>query len=148
MSSGGVPRASAPRRSSSGPSAELFLCRRAAAPGVEWAAVRAHVAFRVVLAILALWLTAAPAWAQNGRPLALSAESVLLLNPQGKVLFAKNPSEDHAPASLVKLMTLYLACEALEAGRAQWEEPVVIRDRKSTRLNSSHIQKSRMPSSA
>ena len=91
--------------------------------------MRAHVAFRVVLAILALWLTAAPAWAQNGRPLALSAESVLLLNPQGKVLFAKNPSEDHAPASLVKLMTLYLACEAIEAGRAHWEEPAVISPR-------------------
>jgi D-alanyl-D-alanine carboxypeptidase len=42
------------------------------------------------------------------------------------VLFAKNPSEDHAPASLVKLMTLYLACEDLEAGRATWDEPVII----------------------
>jgi D-alanyl-D-alanine carboxypeptidase len=42
------------------------------------------------------------------------------------VLFAKNPSEDHAPASLVKLMTLYLACEDLEAGRAKWDEPVTI----------------------
>ena len=56
----------------------------------------------------------------------LSAESVLLLAPDGTVLFAKNPSEDHAPASLVKLMTLYLACEDLEAGRAQWEGPVRI----------------------
>jgi len=45
------------------------------------------------------------------------------------VLFAKNAAEDHAPASLVKLMTLYLACEALESGRAQWEEPVVISQR-------------------
>ncbi len=56
----------------------------------------------------------------------LSAESVLLLAPNGTVLFAKNPSEDHAPASLVKLMTLYLACEDLEAGRAQWDGPVKI----------------------
>ena len=29
-----------------------------------------------------------------------------------------------------------------------WAETAVIPDRKSTRLNSSHIQKSRMPSSA
>ena len=29
-----------------------------------------------------------------------------------------------------------------------WRERIVLRDRKSTRLNSSHIQKSRMPSSA
>src|SRR5207244_5032949 len=69
---------------------------------------------------------AAPAWAQNGRPVHLSAESVLLLAPDGTVLFAKNPSEDHAPASLVKLMTLYLACEDLETGRVAWEEPVAI----------------------
>jgi D-alanyl-D-alanine carboxypeptidase len=69
---------------------------------------------------------AAPAFAQSDRPMRLSAESVLLLAPNGTVLFAKNPSEDHAPASLVKLMTLYLACEDLEAGRAQWEGPVRI----------------------
>ena len=56
----------------------------------------------------------------------LSAESALLLAPDGRVLFAKNPSEDHAPASLVKLMTIYLACEDLETGRAKWDEPVTI----------------------
>ena len=77
--------------------------------------------------MLTLWL-AAPALAQspNGRPLPLSAESVLLVDGQGKVLFAKNAGEDHAPASLVKLMTLYLACEAIDAGLAQWEDPVTI----------------------
>ena len=74
----------------------------------------------------AILMMAVPAWAQNGRPVHLSAESVLLLAPDGTVLFAKNPSEDHAPASLVKLMTLYLACEDLEAGRVAWEEPVAI----------------------
>ena len=62
----------------------------------------------------ACWLVAAPAPAQtispNSRPLALSAASVLLLDTQGRVLYAKNPAEEHAPASLVKLMTLYLAC--------------------------------------
>jgi D-alanyl-D-alanine carboxypeptidase len=82
----------------------------------------------------AVWLVTAPAAAQtntrpHGRALAVSAESVLLLDAQGRVLYAKNPSEDHAPASLVKLMTLYLACEALEAGRAQWEEPVLVSHR-------------------
>src|SRR5437773_428775 len=85
----------------------------------------------IALSIALLLLVAAPSWAQstNGRSLALSAEAVLLLDAQGKVLFAKNAAEDHAPASLVKLMTLYLACEALESGRAQWEEPVVISQR-------------------
>jgi D-alanyl-D-alanine carboxypeptidase len=68
-------------------------------------------------------VSAAP---RNGQALALSADSVLLLDADGKVLFAKNPSEDHAPASLTKLMTLYLAYEDLEAGRAEWDEGVTV----------------------
>jgi len=56
----------------------------------------------------------------------LTAESVLLLDAQGTVLFAKNPEEEHAPASLVKLMTLYLAYEDLDGGRVTWEEPVTV----------------------
>ena len=37
----------------------------------------------------------------------------------------------------------------VETGRDNTEQPAIfVRDRKSTRLNSSHIQKSRMPSSA
>ena len=67
-----------------------------------------------------------PGWAQNGHSLALSAESVLLLDPEGRILFAKNPDEGHAPASLVKLMTLYLAFEDMEAGRVHWEERVTV----------------------
>jgi D-alanyl-D-alanine carboxypeptidase len=85
-------------------------------------------ALSFVCAAFLLVVVAAPARAQtlNGRLLSLSAESVLLLDTQGKVLFAKIPSEDHAPASLVKLMTLYLACEAIDSGRAQWEDLAVI----------------------
>src|SRR5262249_22909212 len=86
-----------------------------------------YVPLRFFLSILsALLSTAARAFAQGDRPMRLSAESALLLAPNGPVLFAKNPSEDHAPASLTKLMTLYLACEDLEAGRAQWEGMVAI----------------------
>jgi D-alanyl-D-alanine carboxypeptidase len=73
-----------------------------------------------------LSLLAAPAWAQNGRTFSLSADSVLLLDARGHVLYAKSPTDDHAPASLVKLMTLYLAFEDLEAGRAEWDEPVMV----------------------
>ena len=69
-------------------------------------------------------LAFAPALAQDGKAPVLAAESVLLLDPHGDVLFAKNAEEVHAPASLVKLMTLYLAYQDLEAGRVSWEEPV------------------------
>lgn len=76
-----------------------------------------------------LWLSLCgpePVWAQNSRPLVLNAGAVLLLNTEGNILFAKNAEEEHAPASLVKLMTLYLAYADLDAGRVGWEEPVRI----------------------
>src|SRR5438309_7836029 len=63
--------------------------------------------------------------AADGRPLVLTAEAVLLLDPEGRTLFAKNP-EERAPASLVKLMTLYLAFEDIEAGRAELDELVPV----------------------
>ena len=88
---------------------------------------------RATLALSAalLLVIAAPARAQhhNGRPLALSAEAVVLQDASGRVLYAKNATEDHAPASLVKLMTLYLACEAIESDRAHWDDLVVISER-------------------
>lgn len=93
---------------------------------------------RLLLALCIALTLAAPAFAgqngrsqslttvQNGRPLTLSAEAVLLLDPEGRVIYAKNPEFEHAPASLVKLMTLYLAFEDLEAGRVELEEPVTV----------------------
>jgi len=74
----------------------------------------------------AAWLIALPASAESGRALAPRAQAVLLLNSDGKVLFSKNADGDHAPASLVKLMTLYLAYEDLDLGRVHWDEPVKI----------------------
>lgn len=71
-------------------------------------------------------LLSAPALAENGTAPRLAAEAVLLLDPEGNVLFAKNAEEEHAPASLVKLMTLYLAYEDLEGGKANWDEPVTV----------------------
>jgi D-alanyl-D-alanine carboxypeptidase len=79
------------------------------------------------LVIAGILLVSASAGAQsNGRPPALNAEAVLLVDAQGRTLFAKNAQAEHAPASLVKLMTLYLAFEDVDAGRATLEEPVVV----------------------
>ena len=72
-------------------------------------------------------LTPGVALAQvNGRSPALNAEAVLLLDAEGRVVFAKNAQLEHAPASLVKLMTLYLAFEDIEANRATLDDPVTI----------------------
>lgn len=81
--------------------------------------------FPVLLASLAL-LGAAEAWAQPTRPIPVNAEAALLIDPHGEVLFSKNAGGDHAPASLVKLMTIHVACDAIEAGEHGWDDPVVI----------------------
>ena len=76
-----------------------------------------------LLSLLLLVLSAVPALAQAPvRPPALSAEAVLLLDPEGRTIFAKNAESERAPASLVKLMTLYIACELIEANKADVDE--------------------------
>ncbi len=85
---------------------------------VALAALTAVLASRAVLAESA-------GASRNGR-VALSAEAALVMDPEGRVLFAKNAEDERAPASLVKLMTLYLAFEDLEHGRADIEEPVLV----------------------
>ncbi|HXH81846.1 MAG TPA: D-alanyl-D-alanine carboxypeptidase family protein [Candidatus Tectomicrobia bacterium] len=80
----------------------------------------------VLLCMPLVALAPADAVAQNGRPPALSAEAVLLLDPEGRTLYAKNADVERAPASLVKLMSLYLACEDIEAGKLQPEELVTV----------------------
>src|SRR5262249_48226485 len=80
-----------------------------------------------LLTCLLLTPGAAVAVAQvNGHAPALNAEAVLLLDTEGRTVFAKNPQLEHAPASLVKLMTPYLAYEDLEARRVTLEDPVTI----------------------
>jgi D-alanyl-D-alanine carboxypeptidase len=80
----------------------------------------------LALVVAALVALPAPGRAQNGNAPPLSAGAFVLLDPQGNVLVAKNAEGEHAPASLVKLMTLYLAYEDLEAARVDWDEPVTV----------------------
>lgn len=57
----------------------------------------------------------------------VSAEAVVLLDLEtGKVLFEKNAEGDRAPASLVKMMTLYIAYDELRTGHVTRGEPVTI----------------------
>ncbi|HEX2501555.1 MAG TPA: D-alanyl-D-alanine carboxypeptidase family protein [Methylomirabilota bacterium] len=80
---------------------------------------------------LGLWAPAAAdsAVSPNGvvGSVPVSAEAVVLLDLEtGKVLFEKNAEEDRAPASLVKMMTLYIAYDELRAGRVTRWEPVTM----------------------
>ncbi len=86
-----------------------------------------YVRRRLLPSLLLLVAFASPALAQLApRAPGLSAEAVLLLDPEGRTLYAKNAEAERAPASLVKLMTLYLACEAIEANRADIDEIVTV----------------------
>jgi D-alanyl-D-alanine carboxypeptidase len=83
---------------------------------------RAPIAFALALP-LTLFASAA-ALAQSLPAPIVTAESVLLLDSGGRTLYEKNAESERAPASLVKLMTLYLAFEALESHRAELDDAV------------------------
>lgn len=85
-----------------------------------------HRARAVVIGIALALLVPSVVVAQTVRAPALNAEAVLLLDSDGRTVYAKNADHERAPASLVKLMTLYLAFEDVEAGRADLEDLVVI----------------------
>lgn len=75
-----------------------------------------------------LLLAAPVALGAEPAPPAVTAEAVLLMDLEtGRVLYAKNAQDDRAPASLVKLMTLYLAYADLHAGKVRLGEPVIVR---------------------
>lgn len=77
------------------------------------------------LLMLGLWLM-----------LALSLSSTVNANPRyagivvdldnGEVLYAENADERRYPASLVKMMTLYMTFEALESGRLSLHQPLPV----------------------
>jgi D-alanyl-D-alanine carboxypeptidase len=81
---------------------------------------------RLIGVLLSCLLSVASVAAASGRTPPFTSEALLLIDPDGKVLFAKNAEHDRAPASLVKLMTLYIACEEIEAGRADLDELVTV----------------------
>jgi serine-type D-Ala-D-Ala carboxypeptidase (penicillin-binding protein 5/6) len=63
-------------------------------------------------------------------PFGLDAGSALLIDAKsGTVLYAYNEHERMPPASLAKLMTFYLALEALHAGRITLDTPVTVSEK-------------------
>lgn len=68
---------------------------------------------RAFLALTAFLMTAAPAAAESTR----AKQAILVEHPSGRVLFEKAADKAMAPSSMTKLMTLFLAFEALKAGR-------------------------------
>jgi len=59
-----------------------------------------------------------------------SAESAILIDAEtGKILYEKDPHKELPPASVTKLMTLLVACEAIENGKADLKDIVVAREK-------------------
>ncbi|MDK2835408.1 MAG: hypothetical protein PWP21_185 [Thermosediminibacterales bacterium] len=57
----------------------------------------------------------------------LKCESAILVEAStGKILLEKNPHEKLSPASITKIMTLLLAMEAIESGKANLDDKVIV----------------------
>ncbi len=77
-----------------------------------------------IIFIFLLFIIIAPLQAQ---PLEkgpnIPVESYLVFNVEtDTVIFEKNPNAPHAPASLAKLMTLYLTLDAIRNGKVKWDQ--------------------------
>ena len=83
-----------------------------------------------------------PIFSVNSADVVLTAEAALAWDEQtGAILYEKNIDERRPVASLSKLLSALAIRDTLSTS-------AVVVDRKSTRLNSSHTDISRMPSSA
>ncbi|MCY4324574.1 MAG: D-alanyl-D-alanine carboxypeptidase [Betaproteobacteria bacterium] len=87
---------------------------------------------RLSLLSLPALLLAAAAWATVPAAPQLDAPAYILIDAlTGKSLAEKAVDEPRRPASLAKMMTAYLAFEAIAAGRRQLDEPVRVSRRAS-----------------
>lgn len=81
--------------------------------------------FCATTAALLLLAIAAPGQAASPpAKLELTAESAVLMDGNGQVLYEKEAHKPLPPASVTKAMTLLLAVEAVEQGRAKLDDPV------------------------
>ena len=77
-------------------------------------------------AVLILAMMAVPCRAEEGQTAAvtLAAPSAVLMTLAGQMLFEKDAHTPREPASVTKVMTLLLVCEAVDEGRMTLEDPV------------------------
>ena len=85
------------------------LCRTLMALGLTLAAVGASLP---------------TAWADEPNPPLDCAAALLMEAESGRVLFEYNADDRHAPASITKIMTMLLVCEAVDSGQITLEEAV------------------------
>lgn len=66
-------------------------------------------------------------WCQSQPELTIKSESAVLMDGMtGQIIFKKNPEKQFPPASLIKMMTLYLAFDAIKRGNVEFDQEVVV----------------------
>jgi D-alanyl-D-alanine carboxypeptidase len=100
--------------------------------------IRSRIAFACLTALMLLAGVAAPMDAANAarakatrviRPILPSPEkdaAIVVDGATGKVIYARNPDAIRYPASLTKMMTLYLLFEALDKGTISLDTPMIV----------------------
>jgi D-alanyl-D-alanine carboxypeptidase (penicillin-binding protein 5/6) len=75
-----------------------------------------------------LWLhPTCHVWGQSRPILTSQSESAVLMDgTTGQILFKKNPEKRFSSASLVKMMTLYLAFDAIKRGSVKFDQEEVV----------------------
>ena len=88
---------------------------------------------RALACIVGLMLAAVPARAAisdgalENAPMKLNCAAALLLEPEsGQIIFEINADEKRPVASVTKIMTILLACEAIEGGAIDLAENVTV----------------------
>ncbi len=83
----------------------------------------------IALVLVLVAVTAAPSFAANviPKPPSIAATGYLLIDAQtNEVLVEHNSTEPLPPASLTKIMTVFVAANELEAGRASMDDEVLV----------------------
>ena len=73
--------------------------------------------------LLTLLVLATPCFALEGA-VSVGAPSAVLMTADGQVLYEKDAHTPREPASVTKVMTMLLVCEAIDSGRIKPEDPV------------------------
>ena len=86
-----------------------------------------------LLVVLLATLVWAPGLAMAESPTEQRFAAIVMDAETGETLFARHADARRYPASLTKVMTLYLAFDALDAGRIKLDDPVVFSRRAASR---------------
>lgn len=87
--------------------------------------------YRFLALALVLVITAVTpvAYGQDAEFSIDATAGILLDFDSGQILFSQNGNETHIPASLVKVMTMFVALDHIEQGRVSLEDEVIVSER-------------------